>query len=220
MLHRLQLVIKNISILSFNLRPTSTRPSSGSQDHQHHRIRCTRHVLVTSAYRPEADEQLLLLRRTRMRVLLALRARIECDCSCSVLARERSQLSGGLNRIAGPRGLRPNVSIQCLSRPIRPINQTLFHSNNAHRLCFEVADFWALRTVTHLPQLPCRLQYAMRIRSTQCAAKPTGSSQQLQYAYAIRIRNAQPAPWYLSTHTQYAYAIHNAHPTPQPADSL
>ena len=118
MLHRLQLVIKNIFILSFNLRPTSTRPSSGSQYHQHHRIRCARHVLVTSSYRPEADEQLLLLRRTRMRVLLALRARIECDCSCSVLARERSQLSGELNRIAGPRGLRPNVSIQCLSRPI------------------------------------------------------------------------------------------------------
>ena len=29
MLHRLQLVIMNIFILSFNLRPTSTRPSSG-----------------------------------------------------------------------------------------------------------------------------------------------------------------------------------------------
>ena len=67
---------------------------------------------------PEADEHVLLLHHMRMRVLLALRARIERDLSFSVLAREPSQPSRVLNRIVGPRGLRPNVSIQCLSTPI------------------------------------------------------------------------------------------------------
>ena len=36
--------------------------------------------------------------------------------------------------------------------PLKTHNQTLFHSNIAHRLHFEVADFGALGTVTHLGQ--------------------------------------------------------------------
>ena len=87
MLHRLQLVIMNIFILSFNLRPTSTRPSSGSQDHQHHRIRCARQLQPCRKMSLEAAESLLLIHLMRMCVLVALRARIERSCSDSVRAR-------------------------------------------------------------------------------------------------------------------------------------